>query len=153
MATALNAASTPWAYWDGYGPEGIYISYDNGVTLTYTFSMFDATNILSSAHLDPCFASDLGLGGACTTQPNGISYLSQSADVSVYPNPASSHLYIRSTAPAAVSIYNIVGEMIQQGEYNNETMDINTSSYASGIYIVQFKFADGTYTNRKFVRE
>ncbi|MFX8805352.1 hypothetical protein ABTM67_19285, partial [Acinetobacter baumannii] len=70
MADALNAANTPWAYWDGYGPESRFVSYDGGTTLTYTFSMFDATNILSAAHLDPCFATDLGLGSAC--HPNGV---------------------------------------------------------------------------------
>jgi endoglucanase len=152
MSGALAAASTPFAYWDGYGPEGLYISYDGGTTLTYTFSMFDATNTLSAQHLDACFASDLGLGGTCTPTATGISDLAGQT-VALYPNPAAHSIFIDAPAAADVEIYNIVGGLIGRTTYGNETLEINTSSFAAGVYFAKLNFADGTYVIKKFVRE
>ena len=150
MADALNAANTPWAYWDGYGPESRFISYDGGTTLNYTFSMFDATNILSAAHLDPCFATDLGLGAACN--PNGINDIAEKV-ISLYPNPASSRLFIKAQDASVVEIFNVVGEVMQSLKVENETIEVNISGFTSGIYFAKIQYADGTWMTKKFVKE
>jgi hypothetical protein len=150
MITALDAASTPWCYWDGYGPEGTFISYDNGTTLTYTFSMFDGTNILSASHLNACFASDLGLGGNCTT---GISNISYEKEVTIYPNPSTGRIFINAPGARVIDIYNVAGERMQQLNYNNEILEVNTSAFAAGVYFARIGFEDGTFTKKKFVKE
>jgi hypothetical protein len=83
----------------------------------------------------------------------GISGIDQAGEVSLYPNPANNTIYINSPAPATVYVYNVIGELMQTATYKNETIGINTSALPSGVYIMQLKFADGSYTARKFVKE
>ena len=83
----------------------------------------------------------------------GVSNVSESADISLYPNPANDRISINAPAPAMVTIYNVIGEQMQVASYDHQTIEINTSAFEAGVYLAQFKFADGTFATKKFVKE
>jgi endoglucanase len=151
MSGALAASSTPWAYWGGHVPEGRFTSYDGGTTISYTFSIFDDNNSIGRADIVPCFASDLNLGGSCTYA--GLQDVTKDHQISVYPNPANNRVFIKTTEPATIEVYNVVGEFMQVVKGSNEIVEINISSFASGIYFAKMQWGDGTSAIRKFIKE
>ena len=92
--------------------------------------------------------------GLCNDKPSGINTISgASKNVNLYPNPANDKVYITATAPADIDIYDQIGNVIQNAHYDSQAVQINTSSYAPGIYIAKMQFADGTNVTQKFVKE
>jgi hypothetical protein len=73
--------------------------------------------------------------------------------VSLSPNPASSKIVITAASPATVSISNIIGEQIQTATLSQQPLEIDISSFSAGVYLATLRFADGSITTRKFVRE
>lgn len=87
-----------------------------------------------------------------TDEPSGISPVG-AEDITIYPNPAHSNLFIRSSALAEIEIYSLIGEQMTSTQCNNQILNINTSTWAPGIYILQMKFTDGSHATRKFMKE
>jgi hypothetical protein len=144
----IDGTNTPWCYWDGYGPDEYVTSYDGGTTLTYLFSAFDRSNVLTAAHINPCFASALHIAGQCTV---GVDALESQASVTLYPNPVSGELFIDDSQNAEITIYNTTGQLMIS--LTGQKISVNTSSYAAGVYIVKLRSADGSYASRRFVKE
>jgi len=152
MATALtNNGNIPWAYWGGFVPEGLYTSYDNGTTLTYTFSMFDAANTPDAADLDACYASALGLGTHC--QASGIASVA-GPEIALYPNPAGSNIHVLTTGAESITLYTITGESLgwtAADASGTTTIDMHTCS--TGVYMLRVQYRDGSAVVRKFVKD
>lgn len=91
--------------------------------------------------------------GLCSDKTTGIDDLTASDRVSIYPNPTSDKIYIKSAMPAIIEICNLVGERILQASCDDRTIEINTAAFASGIYFAKMQFADGTNVTRKFVKD
>lgn len=74
--------------------------------------------------------------------------------ISLYPNPAVSELTIllpHYSKNAEVTVTNVTGKVIYQNSYlSTQKIDVNTSSFGTGIYFVQIQTADFIST-RKFV--
>lgn len=70
----------------------------------------------------------------------------QSHEIKIYPNPTKGILNIKITgldkAKGFISIYNIVGKLIEKTELsdNNQTFDL--SAQPNGIYIMQIRIED-----------
>ena len=79
----------------------------------------------------------------------GITNISQNAKLQIYPNPASTQLYVKFDAQEAVdyTIYSITGQILLQGKVQ-DNLPINIESLASGMYYL--KIAGKTV---KFVKE
>ena len=60
----------------------------------------------------------------------------QLQEVSVYPNPASSTLYVSAPVGTQVSICNIAGVVAWKGVTDTPKMEIPVSSWAKGMYVV-----------------
>ena len=75
-------------------------------------------------------------------------------DMTLYPNPSTA--IIRIILPDQVgniTILNCVGESIYTGNAKqNETIDINTAGWASGLYIAKWQGDDGTVLTKKFIK-
>ena len=68
----------------------------------------------------------------------------------VYPNPASTTLYIKSDKEInSYKIYNLTGQLIKTGEYNN---GIPITELPAGIYLLNINIANKS-RSFKFVRE
>ncbi|XZF13068.1 GEVED domain-containing protein [Chitinophagaceae bacterium MMS25-I14] len=61
-------------------------------------------------------------------------------DINIYPNPANSIVHIDAPVPVNVTVQNLQGQTVMQQNAINE---INISSIADGIYMVQVKDKDG----------
>ena len=78
-------------------------------------------------------------------------------DLNLYPNPASSSLYIdfaTSQKNVTIEVFDMLGNLIQGFQYNElgkyAVLLINTLQ--SGVYLVKIQSADG-FVNRKFIKE
>jgi hypothetical protein len=59
-------------------------------------------------------------------------------DVAVYPNPATEKITIASeNIIDEVRIYNNMGQLVYSGQFDNSQIMVNTSSFITGMYIVQ----------------
>lgn len=64
-------------------------------------------------------------------------------NINIFPNPASDMIHIKNAnnhTKLNVTIFNITGKVVWQGEMNDE-LSVNTASYARGNYIVQLSDA------------
>lgn len=148
----LDNTTTPWCYWDGYGPNEYVTSYDGGTTLTYLFSVFDRSNTLNAAHINPCFASALHVAGQCAAV-SGINESAANAGVLLYPNPATGNVYINAPQSALITIYNTQGQIMKLLTGTGENTPLNVSAYAAGIYLVKVQLADGNTVTRRLVKQ
>ncbi|MCP4120541.1 MAG: T9SS type A sorting domain-containing protein, partial [Bacteroidetes bacterium] len=71
--------------------------------------------------------------------------------LSIYPNPASFNVYIKSTENFSLSIFNPMGQELLYRE-NLNSIAIDVSEYGKGIYMINIKSERGTMT-RKLVVE
>lgn len=63
--------------------------------------------------------------------------------IAIYPNPASSDLYIDAKQPVQVTIYDVNGRMIFSG-VNNAKGSIDISKLQNGVYILNIYYAGGS---------
>jgi hypothetical protein len=135
-----------------YASSGAVWKYN--ITTVFNTSNFTASGIHTTYPGNGLMALDnaqFSVAGDCAT---GISAVSQSdMDISVYPNPVNNSLFVKTTGAATIEIYNVVGELVKVMTNSNGAAEINTSSFASGIYFAKVQFADGTSATRKFVKE
>lgn len=80
--------------------------------------------------------------------PNGVNEISNSL-IAVYPNPASSQLFIESNTATIteINIYNTAGGLVSQTK-QPVTKIINISLLANGVYIAEIKTKEGSVKRR-----
>ena len=67
----------------------------------------------------------------------------------VYPNPVNNVLNIEASANInRVEVYNMMGQMVGNYKANDVNTQINTSSFANGIYTVKIETENGTTTQK-----
>lgn len=71
--------------------------------------------------------------------------------VSIYPNPASDHVIVTAPIGSQVVITDIAGRRVSEYEIVGTTIDINVSSYNSGLYFVQITH-DGVAFSGKLIK-
>lgn len=76
----------------------------------------------------------------------------EGVDVSIYPNPASRIVNLRTAeAIASVSVYNAIGQQVMLREGNGNSMQLDLYSLANGHYTMRIVTTDGRVANRKFI--
>lgn len=88
----------------------------------------------------------------CDGLPTGINTNSKTENT-LYPNPANDKVSYRlgnNSGAASVIIYDFTGKQIVNNVISNatETIDINTSELANGVYIISIKTSDKTVTKK-----
>jgi hypothetical protein len=88
----------------------------------------------------------------CDGLPIGISTITKTEN-SLYPNPANDKVSYRlgkNSGSVSVLIYDFTGKQIVNNAISNatETIDINTSELANGVYIISIKTSDKTVTKK-----
>jgi subtilisin family serine protease len=95
----------------------------------------------------------------CGTNSDTIYYTSTSVlaknhdDLKIYPNPASSRIYIENTPSQNVDIrlINHLGQTVHSfSNITNNILSINTSSLVGGVYFLQLK-SRNTFINKKII--
>ncbi|MGC3979401.1 MAG: T9SS type A sorting domain-containing protein [Paludibacteraceae bacterium] len=81
------------------------------------------------------------------TVPTGLQSLFQEANISLYPNPASDCVFIRSDVGVQrVAIYDLTGSLVLT--LNSVTQGVDISQLPRGIYIVQLNTEKGIYLQK-----
>ncbi len=72
--------------------------------------------------------------------------------IGVYPNPATTNVTVSTTEGMnKVTVINYVGQVVYQKALNGEnSVDLNTSNYDAGVYVIRIETANGT-TNKRVV--
>jgi len=73
-------------------------------------------------------------------------------DIKIYPNPANTILSVEGTSLKIISIYNVLGQVVETIETDGKTTTtINTSSYEPAFYIVEIIMENGRKVNKQLV--
>jgi hypothetical protein len=81
----------------------------------------------------------------CPKVPNGVQEVKYSANISLYPNPASGILNIQSSQFIAnISISDQMGRIVAQvSDLHDMSYQMNTSRLSSGVYIIRIDNGQG----------
>ncbi len=91
---------------------------------------------------------------ACSTLASDInSPSSEVSKVSIYPNPASDFVTVSADGLASVTVYNLVGAKVATVAASSNEVNVNTSGFTSGIYIVTTTFKNGRTSSQKLAIE
>lgn len=88
----------------------------------------------------------------------GIEQLSNNAELTIYPNPASDQLTIELPdflpKSSIVSIKNVIGQTLQQISIsvNEKKLELDVSGLSQGIYFIQLQTKDGI-VSKKFIKD
>lgn len=57
--------------------------------------------------------------------------------ISLYPNPSNDFVTLKGEDLGMVRVYNAIGQMVEEFETNGNEININTTGYENGIYVVK----------------
>ncbi len=85
-----------------------------------------------------------------STAPAGINELSYNGKVTVFPNPCTSQITFTTVGNIAqyINVYDVAGRKLEQVEMKSGLVNVNTSSYASGMYLYTLNDKDGNIVDR-----
>ncbi|MES2616561.1 MAG: PKD domain-containing protein [Bacteroidota bacterium] len=86
--------------------------------------------------------------------PSSVDNISNGA-INVYPNPASSNVTIEVTElmkGATYTIYNAIGQIVDNGTLDNNNTALNTEDYTEGVYMVHVTKDGKTFTAKVVVK-
>ena len=79
----------------------------------------------------------------------GVGVENHEMSTNIYPNPANNVLNINATSNInRVTVYNMMGQLIGSYNANSVNTQINTSSFANGVYTVKIETENGTTTSK-----
>ena len=136
-------------------------NYSENLVITgdgcYDFTIFDAGGNGLNGGVYGLKAGNTSLfsGGTFGNSESNEFYYEASVDVeesheqvtNIYPNPTSGLLYIKSEGTQAVTIYNMVGQSVFEGQCNSE-LQIDMKAFGIGIYTIKV----GNETQRVVVK-
>ncbi|HEV7230784.1 MAG TPA: T9SS type A sorting domain-containing protein [Bacteroidia bacterium] len=138
----------------------------SGGNPAYTYSWYPAVaagqgtaNITSTPGTYTCYINS---SNGCTTSgtvtinfATGISAPANNTVFSVSPNPFGNTLKVElgtSIKEATLIVYDLVGKEVLHEQMNAGTVDLNTSGFAPGVYLLSVRSAGGNYL-RKIIRQ
>lgn len=66
----------------------------------------------------------------------------------IYPNPAKDYVRISGEDIEAISVYNYLGILIDRIEVRSDNVELNTSTYSSGVYFITTEGRNGSSTKK-----
>ena len=76
--------------------------------------------------------------------------------IQIYPNPATHSINISGTKINEVRIYNMLGVMVKEQQFNTYTdleYNVDINNLTTGVYSIQIKTDAGNYIAKKFVKQ
>jgi hypothetical protein len=87
--------------------------------------------------------------------PKPISNISSFEDfsVNVFPSPTKNKVQMHSNKMInQIRVYNALGEMIVQRNFQNTACELELAGFNNGVYVIQFKSADGFIYSKRIVK-
>ena len=73
-------------------------------------------------------------------------------EVKIYPNPATNFVQVTSDQIQRVEVYNMMGQLVFEQNYNDSQVVISTSGMAPGTYAVKVTATSGIVTKQVIVK-
>lgn len=67
----------------------------------------------------------------------GMSVEESNSSITLFPNPANESLTLKGMDLCTVSVYNALGQMMDEFKANGNVLNINTTSYENGVYFIK----------------
>ena len=137
----------------------VYTWYLNGVMQPGNAESIDITDDAANGHQNIDVMMTASNGNGCpdsnyvtvTFTNYGIED-AEGIDVTIYPNPASRIVNLRTAeAIGSVSVYNAIGQQVMLREGNGNSMQLDLYGLANGHYTMRIVTTDGRVANRKFI--
>ena len=111
----------------------------------------DTGNYYAVSVNDSCFSEPSNSVEVLTTNIKSNSIVN---DISVFPNPATNQITVKSTDMhlLKVSIFNLLGDLLYQRQLNNSSNEIDISFLSKGIYMIKIESTKGTM-QQKLIKE
>jgi len=103
--------------------------------------------------LSPLNFSNLGSHSCNCGSLAGTNEIEKAEKFRVFPNPSSTGLVTikASSVPTSVSVFSIIGKIVEETNSESTTIRINTSKLTKGIYFVSLSFENGQKITKKIV--
>ena len=105
----------------------------------YQWFTNNAGYILAEMNVSPTTGAYTNLIWDTTAIPTGINELSFNSKISTFPNPCSNQITFmltsNNTQAKNIIVYDIAGRQLDKVEMKNNNTVLNTSTYASGMYV------------------
>ncbi|OFX31041.1 MAG: hypothetical protein A2X08_18245 [Bacteroidetes bacterium GWA2_32_17] len=139
---------------------GVYLSQNGGTSWTQMSDGLTGNALFIESLAvkgDTLFAGNgyYGVWRRTISEMIGIDEVNENNILTVYPNPASKNINIKTTIQskdAMVSIFNIQSQLLLQQPLYKENTEINISTLTKGMYIIKVKSDKGIVTN-KFIKQ
>lgn len=69
----------------------------------------------------------------------------------IYPNPATSFINVSANNISNVKVYNVSGQMVFSQEVSSDMIEINTESWANGMYYINIETSEGYIVSEKVI--
>jgi len=128
--------------------------------ISYQISLENFTGLNARANLAQLILSGDPVGGGTvyvdnvyfSKTPTNVSDVEKNYNFSIYPNPSSSKLTIKSDFPIGeVNIYNVLGELVQHHETLENLSTIDISQLTNGYYFLKASL-DGIALTKQFIK-
>lgn len=134
----LPADCITFTLYDSYGDGG------TSATLTdYNGNVIFQTNGSFSDQVSQQFSSDGILGTHDATVQN----------IAIYPNPASSNLYVKNADNASIDIYNILGQKVISKSTISADESIDVSKFQTGTYFIKITTESSSKTEKFLIEK
>jgi plastocyanin len=142
--SSLNATTFTWNFGDGE------TSSSNNPTHTYPAAGTYTVQLIA----EECGLSDTINQTITISAPSGVNEISQTADLTIYPNPVTSVLFVNQdfSSNLTYSIVSIAGQEWQKGNLSNSEKQIHVSSLPEGIYFLKLFDGNKSIGQQKFVK-
>jgi len=124
-----------WIY-NGYYPEGeIYGGY-TGSTVPPVFYAMNENNALSIRFRSDGNTTRQGWKAVIENYPLSIRENVENENLSLYPNPVSSGLNIKSSINGDVTVYDLAGNIVSRAFKGQQNLQIDFTDKSSGVYVL-----------------
>lgn len=135
------------------------IEPEHELPYSLTSNEFFSINITSNNQTDKGYvntmvkvqSTDGELQFCVSVNENLLSISEIKNEISIYPNPANGIFTVESTNMSHVTVYNLVGQMVYDNATNEKHVNIDASTWNSGIYMVTITDRQGASVTRKIV--
>jgi|GEM_PF-2032587 len=136
--------SIVWEFGDGLTDTGFTASHSFAVSDTYNVCVTVYTACGADSVCHPEIVTGVGIGGVFKTVN----------DISVFPNPATDEVIVRSTVDGVhYTLSNVTGIVLQTGLLRNREAVLSLKAYAPGMYLLKTILEDGSVNTFRIVKE
>lgn len=146
-----NEGNNWWSYTFDISINSANIIFNNGAA-TNTIQTDDVINVTESTCYT--FTSNKEVPAISPNcSETAIKYITNEAQLTIYPNPATHVLYLNAQSPIEkIEIYSHIGSLLSIFDTHTSNETVNISGLSSGIYMIKATLTNGKTSISKFIK-